>query len=447
MSFNNKINRQAQTMQQPSFKDLAIQAAGQKAVSEIKENVPENIVEYGAKQGVQKLAPSLLNSVKPTSGLAGKLAGPRGMAAGMAIQGALSLAEEMQGPKKIFNDYYQDYVKLLNALASEYPQNQELQNMVNLGKQIGQKSHQIMMSSKVQAPTIGQAIGTGIQSGKDQVQGYVDMGKAMTGQQPKTALYNHKMQRLAIVGEAEVTRTLGEAGKGALIGFAGGLNPLSAILGAATGAAMPIAQNIFHHTRSDAYQSAAYTNQLKEKGYTLSSQLAKVDPQAAQMLDKYIYDLDNYVKQKIYKGGGTAFEKGIDSVTKFFTREKDQAVDQSTVDQANSMAQKPQSQQQEMSGQNSTGQEQPAENVSEQDPQISQNVQYLMEIYQQGMQYYNSGDAQNYNAIKTQYTQGLQNLNQYISQNYPDQDPNMILNEYVQQMQQMQQQGNMQQPQ
>ena len=53
MSFNNKINRQAQTMQQPSFKDLAIQAAGQKAVSEVKENIPENIVEYGAKQGVQ----------------------------------------------------------------------------------------------------------------------------------------------------------------------------------------------------------------------------------------------------------------------------------------------------------------------------------------------------------------------------------------------------------
>ena len=52
------------------------------------------------------------------------------MAAGMAIQGALSLAEEMQGPKKIFNDYYQDYVKLLNALASEYPQNQELQKQL-----------------------------------------------------------------------------------------------------------------------------------------------------------------------------------------------------------------------------------------------------------------------------------------------------------------------------
>ena len=56
MTFNNKINRLAQNMQQPSIKDIAIQAAGQKTVSEIKENVPENIIEYGAKQGVQKIS-------------------------------------------------------------------------------------------------------------------------------------------------------------------------------------------------------------------------------------------------------------------------------------------------------------------------------------------------------------------------------------------------------
>ena len=75
-----------------------------------------------------------------------------------------------------------------------------------------------------------------------------------------------------------------------------------------------------------------------------------------------------------------------------------------------------------------------------------------MGIYQQGMHFYNIGDAQNYNVLKGQYTQGLQNLTQYISQNYPDQDPNMILGQYVQQMQQMQQQqmqqqGNVAQPQ
>jgi hypothetical protein len=133
MNFNNKINRLAQTPPPDNLKDFAIQAAGQKAVSEVKENIPENIAEYGAKQGVQKLAPNLLKSVKPQVGLTGKLAGPRGMAAALALEGGISLAEEMQGPKKIFNNYYQDYVKLLNALASEFPQNQELQNLIASG--------------------------------------------------------------------------------------------------------------------------------------------------------------------------------------------------------------------------------------------------------------------------------------------------------------------------
>ena len=63
------------------------------------------------------------------------------------------------------------------------------------------------------------------------------------------------------------------------------------------------------------------------------------------------------------------------------------------------------------------------------------------------MQFYNSGDAQNYNAYKAQYNQGLQNLNQYVAQKYPNQDPNMILGQYIQQMQQTQQQNNMMQPQ
>jgi len=480
MSFNNKINRLAQTSKQDSIKSIgvptgqnipqtgqqnamknfALQTGGSMAVSNVKENVPENLMEYGAKKGLEKFAPKLMQSVpKPNPvGLANLAKGGAGAVAGFGLEAGLSLAEEMQGPKVIFNNYYQDYVKLLNALASEFPQNQELQNMVNLGKQIGQKTHQIMMTSKVQGPTLGKAVGTGIQSAKDQASGFVDLGKMAMGvqpsaaaseQQPTTATYNHKMQRLAIVGEANLNEVGVQALKGTVGGgLAGGLP--GAAIGAAVGAGVPIMQNIYHHTRSDAYQSAAYTNQLKEKGYTLTAQLAKVDPQAAQMLEKYINDLDIYVKQKIYKGGGTAFEKGVDAVTKFFTREKDQEVDQSTVDQANSMAQQPQSQQQAMSGQNSTSQEQPAENVPEQDPQISQSVQYLMDIYQQGMQYYNAGDAQNYNAIKAQYTQGMQNLTQYVTQNYPDQDPNMILGQYVQQMQQQQmqqQEGNVAQPQ
>ena len=457
MSFNNKINRLAQTPPPDNFKDLAIQAAGQKAVSEVKENIPENIAEYGAKQGVQKLAPNLLKSVKPMpGGLAGKLAGPRGMAAALALEGGISLAEEMQGPKKIFNNYYQDYVKLLNALASEFPQNQELQNLIASGKQLGQAALQVMNSSNVQGPTIGQALSTGVQSGKEQAQAYMDMGKMMMGQKPSLATYNHKMQRLAIVGEAEVGRTIGEAGKGALIGFAGGGNPISAVIGAATGAAMPIMQNIYHHTRSNEYQAAAYTNELKQKGMTLAAQMQKVNPQLAQDLSDYIYNLDNYVKQKIYKGGGTAFEKGIDKITKFFTREKDEAVDQNFVDQGNYIGQMtPEEQEQNkqlyMQNIGAGAPQNTTQNSPEQDQNIQVGVQQIMDIYNEGMQYYNAGNLQAYNQYKMQYNQAIQTITNYIAQKYPDQDPSAMLGQIMQQQQaqqqQMQQQGNMQQPQ
>ena len=476
MSFNNKLNRIAQTSRQDSMKDIdvptgsnmpkvnpqnamkdfAVQTGGTMAVSNVKENVPENLLEYGAKKGLEKFAPKLMQSVpKPNPvGLANLAKGGAGAVAGFGLEAGLSLAEEMQGPKVIFNNYYQDYVKLLNALASENPQNQELQNMVNMGRQLGQRAQQIMMSSNVQGPTLGQAVGTGIQSAKDQASGFVDLGKMAMGvqpsaaaseQQPTTATYNHKMQRLAIVGEANLT----DVGRKALVGtvgggLAGGLP--GAAIGAAVGAGVPIMQNLYHHTRSDAYQSAAYTNELKDKGYTLTAQLAKVDPQAAELLNKYILELDNYVKQKIYKGGGTAFEKGIDAVTKFFTREKDQEVDQSIVDQANSMAQQPQSEEQEMSGENSTGQAQPAGDITEQDQNISVGIQQLNSIYQQGMQYYNAGNVQEYYRYKNQYDQGLQTLNNYIGQKYPGTDPNAILQQYINQNAQQNQQQ-VQQPQ
>ena len=457
MSFNNKLNRLAQAPTTEQLKDMAVQAAGQKVVSEVKENVPENIAEYGAKQGIQKLAPSLLKTVKPPpGGLTGKLAGPRGMAAALALEGGISLAEEMQGPKKIFNNYYQDYVKLLNALASEFPQNQELQNLVRMGKQLGQTASQVMNSSNVQGPTLGQALATGVETGKQQAQSYVDLAKVMTGQNPTVATYNHKMQRLAIVGEAEVTRTLGEAGKGAVIGFAGGLNPLSAAIGAATGAAMPIMQNIYHHTRSNEYQAAAYTNELNQKGMTLVAQLQKVNPKLAEDLSTYIYNLDNYVKQKIYKGGGTAFEKGIDKLTKFFTREKDQAVDENFVQSANDIAQmSPEEQEQDRqlyleevganTEQNNT--QNNTQNSPEQDQNIVIGVQQIMDIYNEGMAYYNAGNLQAYNQYKMQYNQAIQTINNYIAQKYPDQDPNVILGQVMKQQQAQQQQGNMQQPQ
>jgi hypothetical protein len=215
-------------------------------------------------------------------------------------------------------------------------------------------------------------------------------------------------------------------------------------------------QNIYHHTRSNEYQAAAYTNELKQKGMTLAAQMQKVNPQLAQDLSNYIYNLDNYVKQKIYKGGGTAFEKGIDKITKFFTREKDEAVDQNFVDQGNYIGQMtPEEQEQDkqlyMQNVGAGAPQNTTQNSPEQDQNIQVGVQQIMDIYNEGMQYYNAGNLQAYNQYKMQYNQAIQTITNYIAQKYPDQDPNAMLGQIMQQQQaqqqQMQQQGNMQQPQ
>jgi hypothetical protein len=444
MAYNNKINRLAQNQEAKAIKDLALQSAGTMAVQNIKENTPENALEFGAKKGIEKLAPQLMQKGIQNPTMVQNVArGAGGAALGFGLEAGKSLYEEMQGPKKIFENYYQDYVKLLSALASEFPQNQELQNMVNLGRQIGQKSLQTMMSSNVQGPTLGQAISTGFQTAKDTAGGMIDMSKMVMGVNPTTASYNHKNQRLAIVGEAEIGRTLGGAATGVVGSALTG--PVGMAIGGAVGAGVPILQNLYHHTRSNEYQAAAYTNELKVKGASLVAQLQKVNPQAAEMLNKYIYDLDNYVKQKIYKGGGTAFEKGIDAVTKFFSREKDEEVDQSTVDQANQLAGQGSGDQAE-GGENSQnylgGNQQTSATDSPQAIEIG--VQKLAQIYQTGMQYYNAGNMQAYNEYKQMYDSGMQEIKQMIAQSNPNVNPDQVINQYFQQSQAA---SNLQQPQ
>jgi hypothetical protein len=147
----------------------------------------------------------------------------------------------------------------------------------------------------------------------------------------------------------------------------------------------------------------------------MADQIQNTNPQVSLMLRKLGQDVKNYIEVNHEKKFGANMKNSYDKEL-----------------------QQMQGQQQGQEGQ------QQSSDVA-QDPQISQGVQYLMGIYQQGMQYYNTGDAQNYNAIKAEYTQGMQNLTQYVTQNYPNQDPNIILGQYVQQMQQ--QQGNIQQPQ
>jgi hypothetical protein len=437
MSFNNKRHITAQAKNNFNPQSVAVDVGRQMATENTKENIGQEGLEKGITKGLQKINPKL----KPSTNMVGLKGMGLGLATSVGTSSLLNLAEEMKGPKAIFVDYMKDYTKLLNALGALYPQHQELQNMINLGRQLGQQTSYIMTSSNVKGPSVTQAIGTGLKSGVEQAKGIADLGGMALGRTPAQAVYNHKMTKIAIVGEAN----FGQYGRGALEGAAGGLvgGAVGAGVGAATGAGYEIGKDIWHNTRSNQYKAAAYTNQLIEKVTSMAAQLNKVNPQAAALLSKYANDLNNYVKQNIYKGGGTALERGISAITNFFSGQKDQKADQSTIDQANALAQGGQNQQQP------EAEEMQQQADPSQDPQITQGVQYLMGIYQQGMQFYNAGDAQNYNAYKAQYTQGLQNLNQYVAQNYPNQDPSMILGQYVQQMQQqqMQQQGNIAQPQ
>ena len=233
--------------------------------------------------------------------------------------------------------------------------------------------------------------------------------------------YNNKNTRVAVIGDAK--SNLGDYGRQALIGGAGGAlfgGIPGALAGAFGGLASAAAGDVIYQFKNNAQKASWNAGEMQEKLGTMADQIQKTNPQVSLMLRKLGQDVKNYIEVNHEKKLGANMKNSFDKEL-----------------------------QQMQKGQQ--GQQQ-APDVA-QDPEISQGVQYLMGVYQQGMQYYNAGDAQNYNAIKAQYTQGMQNLTQYVTQNYPDQDPNIILGQYVQQMQQMQQQqmqqqqGNVAQPQ
>jgi hypothetical protein len=235
--------------------------------------------------------------------------------------------------------------------------------------------------------------------------------------------YNNKNVKVAVIGDPR--RNLGDYGRQALIGAGGGAlvgGVPGALAGAIGGLASAAAGDLVYQFKNNAQKASWNAGEMQEKLSTMADQIQKTNPQASLMLRKLGQDVKNYIEVNHEKKSGANMKNSYD-----------------------------QELQQMQQGQKGQQQGQQGPDVA-QDPQISQGVQYLMGIYQQGMQYYNAGDAQNYNAIKAQYTQGMQNLTQYVTQNYPNQDPNMILGQYVQQMQlmqqqQMQQQGNMTQPQ
>ena len=344
-----------------------------------------------AKKAITKLKPGqLITKVKPSANVAA-------MAAGIAADPLINLGEALlSGPAKMYASRMSDAIKNINAIKKLIPNDPNLTALLD---------------------SLSQQMNIGAQTFT------------------KKATYNNKNNRLATIGDFSSNRgdylrqTAIGAGTGAMGGgLVGSVAPgignligagIGALTGGLGGFAGAIGGDIIYQFKNNAQKASWNAGEMQEKLYTMSEQIEKTNPQVGIMLRKLGQDIKNYIEVNLEKKRGANMKNSYDQELQEF--------------------------QQQQQGQ------QQAPNVTE-DPQISQGVQYLMGIYQQGMHFYNIGDAQNYNVLKGQYTQGLQNLTQYISQNYPDQDPNMILGQYVQQMQQMQQQqmqqqGNVAQPQ
>ena len=350
-----------------------------------------------AAKAVSKLKPGqLVTKVKPGAGVAGA-------ALSLVADPLINEAEaRLIGPAKMYSSRMSDAIKNIAAIKKFIPNDPNLIAMLD---------------------SLSQQMNAGAQMFT------------------KIAAYNNKINRIAVVGDFVENRNdygrqaLVGAGAGALTGALAGTvvpgagNAVGAGLGALTGGISGLvgamAGDVAYHFKNNSQKASWNAGEMQEKLGTMADQIEKINPQASITLKKLGQDIKNYIEVNHEKKMGANMKNSYD--------------------------QDLQKMQQGQQGQQQGQQGQQGQNVA-QDPQISQGVQYLMSIYQQGMQYYNAGDAQNYNTHKAEYTQGLQNLNQYITQNYPDQDPNMILGQYVQQMQQMQQQqmqqqGNISQPQ
>lgn len=346
-----------------------------------------------AKKALTKLKPGqLATQIKPGGSIAG-------MAVGIAADPLINLGEAMlSGPAKMYSSRMSDAIKNIAAIKKLIPNDPNLT---------------ALLDSLSQQMNLGAQLFT------------------------KKA-YNNKINRIAVVGDfrsniGDYVRQTGiGAGAGAVSGgLLGSVAPIfgnvvgagaGALIGGISGLAGAVAGDIAYQFKNNAQKASWNAGEMQEKLGTMADQIEKINPQVSIMLRKLGQDVKNYIEVNHEKKRGANLKNSYDK----------------------ELQQMQKGQQGQLQGQ------QQGQNVAE-DPQISQGVQYLMGIYQQGMQYYNAGDAQNYNAYKAQYTQGLQNLNQYVAQNYPGQDPNMILGQYVQQFQQIQQQAqqpnNMMQPQ
>jgi hypothetical protein len=393
-----------------NYKIHTAQQSQQEAQDELKEMGLETAKEMAGAIGSDVAATALVGAAVPAA--SGALANPaiaKGIGTYMAAKGGLALAEEMQGAKKIFNDYYSDYNKLLDALSKTFPQNAELQQVVNLGKNYGQKAYQAMSQAQIQDPNLFQAIGTGVNTGVQTINTLKDTFSSAAGgnQQPPAsaasvaANFNYKNYRLAIVGDYgdQIGKYVNEAGSAALAGgaMAGGWGALAGGIGMLGWEA---GKDIYHNMQSKAYQAAAYTNELKRKGASMVAQLKKFNPEMALAMYRIIQQIDLYVQSKIY--GNKKKQVSQEFMSMLANPQQQQAIQEQQAQE--------QAQQQGQQGTNPT-----------QDVEFQNGIQTASQAYNYAQSLIGQpGMEQQYELYKNEYNVILQQLNQYLATNYPN---------------------------
>jgi hypothetical protein len=407
MPYNHKIHIAQQTQQE--------------AQEELKQMGGDVGKELAGAFGSELAATGLVAAAAPAA--IGAISNPaigKGIATFVGVKGALALGEELQGAKKIFNDYYLDYTRLLDALSKTFPNNSELQQVVNLGKSYGQKAQQAMNQAQIQDPNVIQALQTGLNTGMETASSIGNVvSTAMGGnQQPPAsaasaatnASFNYKNYRLAIVGNYgnNALKYLNEGGTAALAGLATA-GPWGALIGGVGSLGWEIGKDVFHNMQSKAYQAAAYTNELKTKGMSMVAQLKKFNPLMALQMYKVIQQIDAYVQFNIY--GNKKAKVSQEFMSSLNPEQQKAMLEQFGVPQ--------QGQEQ--------GQEQ-AQNDPTQDPELQEGVQVALQAYNYAQSLVGQpGVDQQYQLYKNEYNVILQQLNQYIQSNHPNYNPDEVI--------------------
>ena len=177
---------------------------------------------------------------------------------GFGLGTAGFIGAEAQGPLKIYQCYFSDYNKDLDAIAQLFPQDQNLNYLISQLKMYGNVGLQKMQAYGNKLPTLTDIVSTGANSAGQMAQGI----GSMVGIKPAQthAVYNNKNQRLAIVGQANWGSYLHNFFSGAAMGAPGGVG--GAVTSGTGMALWDAAKDIYHNFQSKEYKAAAYSNEL-----------------------------------------------------------------------------------------------------------------------------------------------------------------------------------------